>query len=622
MFSQWVVACRQRRGMTQDELAERSGLSVRTIRDVESGRVHTPRASTVRLLADAFGLCGAEREQFILRKTSSPVPQQVLPIPLTSFVGRGAEIVELVALARANRLVTVTGAGGVGKSRLAAAVAAELTGGFPAGTWLIELAALAQTDLVASAMASAAGIRGHPNRPPLEILTEHLGNRPVLLVLDNCEHLVAAVADVACRVLRCCAGVRILATSRERLGVTGEVVREISGLGVPAQHAAGVAAIGSADAVRLLVERTVALDPRFTLTDANADAVAHICRSLDGIPLAIELAAATVRTLGAAPVAARLDNMFGLLALGDRISPQRHRTLRAVIDWSYQLLDTAQRRLFDQLSVFTGGFTLAAAEAVNDSTVDDPRTVAVVLAQLVEKSLVTVDNPGAVTPRYRMLETLRSYGVMRLAEQGATAAARDRHTTYVLAMVQSARQAMRDGDGPAWLQQLETEHSNIRAALQWSLETSDTLTAVQLVSSLYPLWDRHGHYQDGRRWLGLLRLTLTTGIPVSPATRAQALDYAAGLAIIQGDLAEATAASGEAAALSRQIGDATGVARAGHDRPGRHVRRRPRPGRTCTRTGALHRPPDRGPPAGGHRLALPHLCGGSTAGLRTRHAPW
>ncbi|MFI5896562.1 ATP-binding protein [Actinoplanes sp. NPDC051513] len=466
----------------------------------------------------------------ILRRDPALDLPPPIATPLTSFVGRDRDLAEIRARLRAGRLVTLTGAGGAGKSRLAVEVATGRT------AWLVELAPLSHPDQVAPAVAAALRVRERPQRMLAALLAERLHDTAGLLVLDNCEHLLDGVAALAGQLLADCPRLRILATGRERLGIAGEQVWPVDGL-------------DPASSLLLLAARVAAIRPDITADSAADGAAAQICRRLDGLPLAIELTAAAVAALGADQVAERLDDRFGVLGAESRTASPRHRTLRAVLDWSYDLLDPPVRRLFDRLAVFVGGFTLEAAEAVG--AVEGEPPVAWSLAALVEKSLVTGDGS-----RYRLLETVRAYALEHL---GDDADLRDRHAAYTLGVVSSARRALRGVQEPVWLRRLEAEHGNIRAALEWSLQRGDAGTAVRLAGSLYPLWDRHGHYREGREWLARA-LALRPGVP--PLVRARALDSAAGLAVIQGDFAAGAAAAEESASLSRAAGDPAGAARA------------------------------------------------------------
>jgi predicted ATPase len=524
--------------------------------------------SAAHLLQTELGLDpGAELRRLqaaVLRQdpaldASAPLPTDVsdgpteiapggnLPAGLTGFVGRSADLAGVAAQLRAGRLVTMTGVGGAGKSRLAVEVAAGARDDFTGGVWLVDLAALTQPGLVVLTVAATVGVREHPHRPPLDMLAARLDRAPTLLVLDNCEHLIDEVASVADGLLRASSSLRIVATSRERLGVTGEHLWPVDGL--PAD-----------DAVRLLTERVLAGRPSFR----PSPVLGEISRRLDGLPLALELAAASIQVLGVDEVARGLSDRFRLLTRGSRTALPRHRTLRAIVDWSYSLLSPADRVLFDQLSVFVGGFTLPLAEAVCGAPVADR------LGGLVDKSMVSFGSS-----RYRMLETLRAYGLERLRESGTLTEMRNRHAAAMLAVVKAARSAWQSGGQTVWLRRLEADNGNLRAALDWCVVSGAAATALRLAGSLYPLWDRHGRYREGRRWLSLA-LALD-GAPegpearasgaaasnsVSPIVRARALDSAAGLAVLQGDLASAGRDADEAAALSLAAGDLAGVARA------------------------------------------------------------
>ena len=360
----------------------------------------------------------------------TPVPGEPpnnLPRQLATFIGREWELAEIRELLRSGRLVTLVGVGGAGKSRLALEAAANSLLGFPGGTWLVELAPLTQPGLVVPTLASLLGVSEHPERPLVDLVAERLRKAQALLVLDNCEHLLAEVAALAQRLLQSCARLSILATSRERLGLTGELLRPVSGLGVPRPGADEASEVGDADASKLLVERAATVRPGFRLDQSTAAAVAQICRRLDGLPLAIELAAARVNALEVEQIAARLDDRFRLLDHGERTALPRHQTLRAVVDWSYGLLSDAERRLFDRAAVFTGGFTLAAAEAVCAEPGEDEDAVPSLLSRLVDKSLILSEHTVTASGRYRVLETLRMYGLERLHEREEATRVRDRH---------------------------------------------------------------------------------------------------------------------------------------------------------------------------------------------------
>jgi predicted ATPase/DNA-binding SARP family transcriptional activator len=467
-----------------------------------------------------------------------------LPTPLTSFIGRDADVDAVLAGLAGNRLVTIMGVGGAGKSRLAIEAASRWDGG---DRWLVELESLTQPGLLPHTVAAALGVRENPQRQLVDLLVDRL-DAPALLVLDNCEHLVQAVAELADTLLRSCARLRILATSRERLGITGEVLRPLDGLPVPPPGASDATEVGQAPAALLLVERASAVAPGFRLTDATAHAIGQICQRLDGLPLAIELAAARANAIPVERIAERLSDRFALLAHGSRTAPVRHQALRSVVDWSYELLDEGQRRLFERLCVFSGGFTLDAVEALGGSGDG--------VARLVDKSLVALEHTGG---RYRMLETIREYGRERLAAHDSDGTARQQHAEYYLALAERAGAALRGAEQSAWLARLATEHGNIAAALDWSLSRDDAMTAARLAGSLYQFWDLRGRYSEGRHWL--TRVLAMRG-PVPTAARVRALLAAGGLAAIQGDLAEAVAAGEEAADLCERAEDPTGLAHA------------------------------------------------------------
>jgi predicted ATPase/DNA-binding SARP family transcriptional activator len=483
----------------------------------------------------------------------------VLPTPITTFIGRRHELGEVRDELGNARLVTIVGVGGVGKSRLAVEVARRWVDEHSDGCWVVELAALNQPGLLAQTLAATIGIRESPQHPLVGLLTDRLAGETALLVLDNCDHLLQEAAELTETLLHSCPRLRILATSRERLGVTGEVLRPLSGLTVPLPGTRDVAAVRRCDAVALLIERAVVVTPDFQLSDRTVDAAAQICQRLDGLPLAIELAAARVNAIDVEHIAARLDDRFGLLAGGSRTALPRHQTLRAVVDWSYDLLSGPQQRMFERLCVFSGGFTLEAVEAVCVDTDENAAGLAGLLARLVDKSLVVAEPTNTAGIRYRMLETLLVYGLERLTGSGLADQVRQRHAAYILALAERAGAALRGREQSAWLARLRVEHNNIRAALDWSLGQGDAATAARLAGALYQFWDLHGHYTEGRRWLtGVLAMTG----PMPPAARVRALLACGGLAAIQGDLADATARGEQAASICKRAGDPNGMAHA------------------------------------------------------------
>jgi predicted ATPase/DNA-binding XRE family transcriptional regulator len=442
---------RRAAGLTHEALAEAAGLSPRTVSDLERGVSAAPRRDTLAALAAALGVTPEQRAALELAARRAPEPADAtvrrhnLPVQLSTFVGREQELGEVQALVRRHRLATLTGAGGCGKTRLALRAAADLfdADAFADGAWLVDLAPIADSALIARAALTALGAREVPGHAALDTLVDFLHARTTLLVLDNCEHLVVACAGLADALLRACPGLRVLATSREPLGVPGEAVWRVPSLGVPPPGAAD-ADVGRSEAVRLFTERARLVQPGYAVTAANAAAVAQLCRRLDGIPLALELAAARAGSLTVEQIAARLDDRFRLLTGGARTALRRQQTLRATVDWSYDLLAADERALLRRLSVFAGGWTLEAAEAVGAGL---PDALGLML-RLVDKSLVVMDvdeDPaptppanGGAGPRYRLLETIRQYAQEKLLEADEAHAARDRHRDYFLTWAERA----------------------------------------------------------------------------------------------------------------------------------------------------------------------------------------
>lgn len=497
-----------------------------------------------------------------------------LPIPLTNFIGREREIVEVRRLLSRSRLVTLTGAGGVGKTRLALQVIRDLAESYDDGVWFVELAPLADPDLVPQAVGSVLSVREQSGQPILQSLLEYLRSKNLLLVLDNCEHVISACARLADALLRACPNLRILATSREALGITGESAWTVPSLSLPnvRQQLPSFAELSQFEAVQLFVERAVAVEPRFRLTELNGSAVAHVCRRLDGIPLAIELAAARAKVLQPAEIAARLEDRFSLLTLGSRTALPRHQTLGAAIDWSYELLTEPERVLLRRLSVFAGGCTLEAAESVcPDELTSQPRSPAAkgkwgiggisildLVSHLVDKSLVIVDKQGAET-RYHMLETIRQYALGRLEQSGEAEAIRRRHAEFLLGLAEQVPSIMTSAERKARYRRFDVEQDNLRAAMAWALEARRTEIGLRMVGALGDYWFWWAsRWNEGWTWISQF-LALPDAVQPKRA-RAYALRAAVNLLHYWGEHAEANRLADESLALFRELGDKSGMA--------------------------------------------------------------
>ena len=455
-----------------------------------------------------------------------------LPLQLTSFVGRSDEIAAIKQRLPGTRLLTLTGFGGCGKTRLALQVAAESLEEHPDGVWLVELAALSDPALVVQTVASVLGMSEQPGIPLQQTLIDNLKSKKLLLILDNCEHLIEECGAITGLFLRSCSDLKILATSREVLNLPGERIWNIPPMPPPPdeealrQEADYVAAVMESDAAQLFVERATLHSPEFRVSRSNALAVAQICRQLDGIPLAIELAAARVRVLAVEQIAKRLSDMFQMLTGGGQTLLPRQRTLRALIDWSYDLLTEMERVLIRRLSVFAGGWTLDAAEAIcrGDSALGGSIgqwDVLDLLTRLIDKSLVIFEErPGQ--GRYRMLEPVRQYAGERLAEVGEAQVMRECHLLYVVTMVEGLEARLCVGvDQVWWFHQLEPEQDNVRAALDWCRADGHSAEpGLRLASAYTVVWYMLGHFTEGVTWMESL---LAKGGEVSPSARGKAL---------------------------------------------------------------------------------------------------
>jgi non-specific serine/threonine protein kinase len=585
--------------LTQEELSERALVSVRSIQALESGDSH-PHKDTAGRLAQALKLHGDRLAdfQFAARKQPRPtpaihgltlivddvapdspapaVPGPNLPQPASSFIGRDREVAEVERLFATTRVLTLTGAGGCGKTRLALRLAATLQRRFPDGVWLVEFGPLAEPALVSQTVASTLRIREEWGRPPLELVGELLRTKQLLLVLDNCEHIVEAVARLVDTLVRACPQLYILTTSQEALRLAAEVQYRVPSLRVPDLARLPLTAeLARFEGVQLFCERAQAVQPQFALTEHNRRAVAEICCRLDGIPLAIELAAARTRMLTPEQIARRLDDRFRLLVGGERTAPSRQQTLRGLIDWSYDLLADKERQLLGRLALFVGSFTLEAAEKVCAGEEIDEAAIIDLLATLVDRSLVLRDEQDGES-RYRLLETIRDYAGRRLAETGARDTYRRRHYEWYLTLVEQLDSASTSPQD-AWLGQLALEEDNLRVALAWCVG-HDTGSGLRLAGSLWRYWDSRGLLTEGARWLeGLLapaagpgaasvevlgetaEAAVVHGRTVEARSLARALMALGWLAHSQGDSRSARTRLEAGLAIFRAIGDGWGI---------------------------------------------------------------
>ncbi|BDI28535.1 hypothetical protein CCAX7_005860 [Capsulimonas corticalis] len=498
-------------------------------------------------------------------KAALPAAAGRLPHPLTELIGREDEREEVAARLRRSRLVTLTGPGGIGKTRLALAVAREVAPEFADGVWMVALEALTDGAHVAGQIAATLGMKETPNQALLEALTAHLRSKRLLLVLDNCEHVLAGSARAALHLLGECAGLRILATSREALGLADETAWVVPALTspdpahLPAPGTALLHVMAGYGSVQLFVERAQAVRNTFALTRDNALAVAQICARLEGIPLALELAAARVRGMTAEQLAERLDQDLTLLTGGNRTSAPRQQTLRAALDWSYAPLTEPERLLWERVSVFAGGWTRDAAEAVWFGDEPGALPAADLLKSLVDKSLASFDAHATGGGRYRLLEMVRQYASERLEASGAAATVRARHQAWFLALAEDAEAGLRGPEQAKWVDRLETEHDNLRAALAWLGKTPDEAgIGLRMAGALGPFWELRGYYREGRAALSaaLGRNTDSGQTPV----RAKALRAAGVLAYYEGDYAEAQTLHEQGVAMYRELGDQSGAA--------------------------------------------------------------
>jgi predicted ATPase len=489
---------------------------------------------------------------------SVPTKTNNLPTQLTSFIGREREMTEATKRINDARLLTLIGPGGTGKTRLSIQLGTELLPKFTDGVWFIELAPLADPALILQTVASVLGVRAQVGMPLANIVHDYLRAKNLLLILDNCEHLVEASAALADEFLRDAPHIKIIASSREALGIAGETVYRVPSLSLPPdfRNLEDFGSLMRYESVQLFVERASAANPKFQLTDENASAVAQICSRLDGIPLALELAASRVSAFTPEQIAKRLDDRFKLLTGGSRTALPRQQTLRALIDWSYDILSPDECTLLKRLSVFADGWTFEAAEAMFDDL-----DVLELLPQLVNKSLVTMDEDGN-EPRYHLLETIRQYARDKLLESGEAAEVRNRHLAYHVQFAEEAEQHLYKIGALTWVTRLEAEYDNLRAAIEWGLD-HDPLLVLRITGALPNFWYRRGYESEGIRWIHeafeqLERQPESQGNTEARnrlAVIARAWQAVSFMSFSQGDMLKAIAAADTCAVIARQLGD-------------------------------------------------------------------
>jgi predicted ATPase/DNA-binding XRE family transcriptional regulator/Tfp pilus assembly protein PilF len=566
-FGKWLRKQRRVRDLTRQAFADQIGCAEVTVRRIEAGTLK-PSKELAGIILKKLGIPEVERPRWISfarglsglpgsSLASSNKPNSNLPAPLTTFIGRENEKAEVIRLITKHRLVTLTGSGGVGKTRLSIKVGEQALEDYPDGVWLMELAPILDPSLVPVTAVRTFGLHEDPKRLIIDILCDYLREKSILLILDNCEHVLDACAQLADTLLKRCLGLKILTTSREGLGILGEAVYPVSSLELPNVQQL-VDEIRDYESIRLFEERAQLAQRNFSLTIENASSVAKICTQLDGIPLAIELAAARMSTFSTEEIAERLRKNFNLLSTGNRTALPRHQTLHAAIDWSYDLLSSNEKILFQRLSIFVKSWTLEAAASIcSDDNINSELTLNMI-SKLISKSLLIMEETPVGT-RYRMLETIRQYAYEKLCAMNDANITRQRHLMYFVSLAERAEPTLRSFDMETWLDMLETELDNIRSALAYGLK-NDAESELRLASSLWWFWHIRGHKSEGCEWLeqGLAIEEQERGenpfFPARALIRGKALYVAGFLRIMLYEIDKGTSLSEESLLLFRQYG--------------------------------------------------------------------
>jgi predicted ATPase/DNA-binding XRE family transcriptional regulator len=562
-FGTWLRQKRRALDLTQKAFADQIGCAEITVRRMEADE-YKPSKELAFVLFEKLGIPEPERSQWIsFARGVSDVPSPSntllkksitnLPAALTTFIGREKEQAAVIHLIAKHRLVTLTGSGGVGKTRLSIKVGEQIVGNYVDGVWLVQLATILDPLLVSRTTAIALGLRAKSRRPVIDILCDYLREKNLLIILDNCEQLVNACAKMTNQILHAAPNVRILATSREAFGMEGELTYRVPSLGVPeTQSLPQVDTLIQYEAVKLFVDRATSAVPAFTVTNDNISFIAQICYRLDGIPLAIELAAAKVRVLSIEQITDRLDDRFRLLIGGNRTALARYQTLRATIDWSYNLLTPREQVLLRRLSVFVGGWTLESAESICEGGSVKTEDVLYMLEQLINKSLVIVEEAGQAA-RYRMLETIRQYAREKLAESGEGKVVRSRHLDFFLAIALRFKHEVHGSQALNWMKRVNTEHDNLREAMNGAGEAGEALSGLRLGAALHYYWLAQGYWGLGRELLE--RLLARPEAAGHTLARADALNLAGDLATQLGDLKAARTLLEESKAIGLELSE-------------------------------------------------------------------